>query len=271
MRCVGFALHGVFVFRPAPGGERPRRGCGENDEKGWRHMKRRQKAAWFLSGVAAAALTASLTSPALAALAAKTIQVYTGVDIYVDDQKLEPTDANGNPVEAFVHNGTTYLPVRAVSEAVGKPVQWEPKTNSVYLGEHTADKPAVWLQDLDYFTGSKLDIEPTEKDNLGNTRHEVIVQDGGFDNTYLLNGQYSAISGTFFQRYDDRTSSGESELLIYGDGELLYSAKMAGGMQPIDFYVDLTGVLKLEIDFNPKTFSIWQNPTSALDDVGLWT
>ena len=83
-------------------------------------MKRRQKAAWFLSGVAATVLAVSLTSPALAALAAKTIQVYTGVDVYVDDMKLEPTDANGNPVEVFVYNGTTYLPVRAVSEAVGK-------------------------------------------------------------------------------------------------------------------------------------------------------
>ena len=227
-------------------------------------MKRRQKAAWFLSGVAAAVLAASLTSPALAALAAKTIQVYTGVDIYVDDLKLEPTDANGNPVEVFVYNGTTYLPVRAVSEAVGKTVQWEPKTNSVYLGDHKADKPAVWLQDLDYFMGKDLEVEATEKDNLGNARQEVIVARNGFDNTYLLNGQYSAISGTSFMLYNYRSVNTESELLIYGDGELLYSAKMAKGIKPIDFYVDLTGVLELRVEYD----STWQ---FALDDVGLWT
>ena len=229
-------------------------------------MKRRQKAAWFLSGVAAAALTASLTSPALAALAAKTIQVYTGVDIYVDDQKLAPTDANGNPVEAFVHNGTTYLPVRAVSEAVGKPVQWEPKTNSVYLGEHTADKPAVWLQDLDYFTGKDFWVKDTWKDNLGNTRQEVIKR--SFDNTYLLNGQYSAISGTFFQDYNNRSSDDTSYLKIYGDGELLYNAEVTKGVTPIDFYVDLTGVLELEISFS---CGYWSDSGGALDDVGLWT
>lgn len=225
-------------------------------------MKRRQKAAWFLSGVAAAVLAASLTSPALAALAAKTIQVYTGVDIYVDDLKLEPTDANGNPVEAFVHNGTTYLPVRAVSEAVGKTVQWEPKTNSVYLGEHTADKPAVWLQDLDYFTGKEFWVKDTWKDNLGNTRQEVIIR--SFDNTYLLNGQYSAISGTFFQGYNSRSSNGTSYLKIYGDGELLYNAEVTKGVTPIDFYVDLTGVLELEIFLSGDN-------GGALDDVGLWT
>ena len=234
-------------------------------------MKRRQKAAWFLSGIAATVLTLSLASPALAALTAKTIQVYTGVDIYVDDMKLEPTDANGNPVEVFVYNGTTYLPVRAVGEAVGKTVQWEPKTNSVYLGKHTGEKPAVWLQDLDYFTGREFDVEPTEKDNLGNTRQEVIV-DNRFDNTYLLNGQYSAISGTLFQRYDYRSYDYKSSTLyIYGDGELLYSAEITGGMTPIDFYVDLTGVLELEINCRPASYGIQSTPTSALDDVGLWT
>ena len=47
------------------------------------------------------------------------ITVYSGVDIYVDDARLDARDANGNPVEVFIYNGTTYLPVRAVGEAVG--------------------------------------------------------------------------------------------------------------------------------------------------------
>ena len=54
----------------------------------------------------------------------RTITVYSGVDIYVDDARLDARDANGNPVEVFIYNGTTYLPVRAVGEAVGKAVQW---------------------------------------------------------------------------------------------------------------------------------------------------
>ncbi len=227
-------------------------------------MKRRQKAGWFLSGVAAAVLAASLTSPALAALAAKTIQVYTGVDIYVDDVKLEPTNVNGNPVEVFVYNGTTYLPIRAVGEALGKTVQWDPKTNSAYLGKHTGEKPAVWLQDLDYFTGENLEIKTTEKDNLGNTRQDVVCGNAKFNNIYLINGQYSAISGTFFQLYDDRSHTGKSTISIYGDGELLYHAEMAGGIKPIDFYVDLTGILELRVEFVSTN-------RSALDDVGLWT
>ena len=69
------------------------------------------------------------------------ITVYSGVDIYVDFARLYARDANGNPVEVFIYNGTTYLPVRAVGEAVGKAVQWEAKTSSVYIGQHKMTSP----------------------------------------------------------------------------------------------------------------------------------
>ncbi len=37
-RCVGIALHGVFVFHPTPGGASPLGGCGE--KQGRRNIKR---------------------------------------------------------------------------------------------------------------------------------------------------------------------------------------------------------------------------------------
>ncbi len=56
-------------------------------------------AAFFTGGVFAAGK-----------LQKRTITVYSGVDIYVDDARLDARDANGNPVEVFIYNGTTYLP-----------------------------------------------------------------------------------------------------------------------------------------------------------------
>ena len=38
-------------------------------------------------------------------------------------------------MEPFIYNGTTYLPVRAVGEALGKQVGWDGKTKTVYIGE----------------------------------------------------------------------------------------------------------------------------------------
>ncbi|NLD49657.1 MAG: cell wall-binding protein, partial [Clostridiaceae bacterium] len=50
--------------------------------------------------------------------------VYDNIKIYVDGILIHPRDGNGNSVEPFIYNGTTYLPVRAVSEALGKKVTW---------------------------------------------------------------------------------------------------------------------------------------------------
>jgi len=52
--------------------------------------------------------------------------------------------ANGTQIqtayEPFIHEGRTYLPVRAVAEALGVDVQWDGSTNTVYIG---ALPPAV--------------------------------------------------------------------------------------------------------------------------------
>ena len=63
----------------------------------------------FLAGALCSALIFALATPAGAALAAKTIKVYTGIDIYLDDAKFKPTDANGQPVEAIARESVTLL------------------------------------------------------------------------------------------------------------------------------------------------------------------
>ncbi len=234
-------------------------------------MKKSSRMSWFVAGVLAAAIVSQLVSPAMAALAGKTIEVFTGVNVYVDDQLIQPKDVNGNSVEVFVYNGTTYLPIRAIGNALGKPVQWEGKTNSAYVGKHTGDKPAVWVKDLDYFVGQEWEIY-NGKDNIG-TEHNGAVSDdfwsGGFSNTYLISGQYSAISGTLFQKYADRSEMETSTLKIFGDGELLYSADMKGGIKPLDFYVSVAGVLELTVKF--ETASGSYHTCAAIADFGLWS
>ena len=166
-------------------------------------MNRRQKATYFISGILAAVMLSTLIVPAMAA-AGKNITVYTDVNIYIDDVKLNPKDGNGNPVEAFIYNGTTYLPVRAVSEAVGKTVQWDGATGTVYLGKHTGEKPAVLLKDLKSLTGNGYNVKTSDEDNAGNVYYNSVTPKYPSGNTYLLNGQYSKISGTYYLR--DRKS-----------------------------------------------------------------
>ncbi|MDR2355562.1 MAG: copper amine oxidase N-terminal domain-containing protein, partial [Clostridiales Family XIII bacterium] len=74
-------------------------------------------------------------SAAFAASGAKTITAsYDDIKIYVNQNRIEPRDANGNAVEPFISDGTTYLPVRAVAESLGQEVSWDGSTKSVYIG-----------------------------------------------------------------------------------------------------------------------------------------
>ncbi len=207
-----------------------------------------------LLGALCAIMLFSLGMPAYAALTARKIDVYSGITIYKDDQLFVPRDVNGNAVEVFAHNGTTYLPVRAISEMLGQTVQWEGKEQAVYIGKHSSDKPAVLLQDLDYFMGETLHETDFSKDNLGIDRAQALdgggIQSREFKNTYLLNGQYTKMAGTVFQSYYWRSSTGENVLRVYGDGILLETITVKGGVLPVDYEIDLTGVLELVVEWD---------------------
>jgi|GEM_PF-1846005 len=66
---------------------------------------------------------------------------YRDIQIFVNGTKQTPTDVNGNIVEPFIVNGTTYLPVRAISEALDKTVAWDAATNSVLITDKKGGQP----------------------------------------------------------------------------------------------------------------------------------
>ena len=68
--------------------------------------------------------------------------IYNNIKITLDGQSITPTDANGNAVEPFAIDGTTYLPVRAISNALGLEVGWTQATSSVLLSTSRAKLPA---------------------------------------------------------------------------------------------------------------------------------
>ncbi len=56
-------------------------------------------------------------------------------NIIIDGESLLCYDANGTLVEPFVHEGTTYVPVRAIATAFDTTVSWDQATKTVHLGE----------------------------------------------------------------------------------------------------------------------------------------
>ena len=68
---------------------------------------------------------------------------YNDIKITLDGQEITPLDANGNSVEPFIIDGTTYLPVRGIASALGLDVSWDQTTKTVQLNTGSASAPAT--------------------------------------------------------------------------------------------------------------------------------
>ena len=62
---------------------------------------------------------------------------YRDIKITLDGETVEPKDANGKSPEPFIMNDSTYLPVRALAEALGCTVLWDDAANTVRIYKDT--------------------------------------------------------------------------------------------------------------------------------------
>jgi uncharacterized membrane protein YkoI len=68
--------------------------------------------------------------------------------VIVDGSKRTFADVNGKTVYPLLYNGSTYLPVRAIGELMGKSVSWDGSTSTVTLSGST-------VTDADSFSGGQ--------------------------------------------------------------------------------------------------------------------
>ena len=100
---------------------------------------------------------------------------YRNIKIVIDGKVINPTDVSGNTVEPFLLNGTTYLPVRAVSGALGLYVDWDNDSNTVILNS-SSDKPTISNKDYaDFVKGYEKAVfskfnSPASENGLGGTK-----------------------------------------------------------------------------------------------------
>lgn len=64
-----------------------------------------------------------------------TAKLATDFNITLNGNAWAPKDADGSDLYPLVYNNRTYLPVRAVAEALNVKVDWDAKTSTVILGE----------------------------------------------------------------------------------------------------------------------------------------
>ncbi len=196
----------------------------------------------FLTGI-----TLMMSVPVMGYNGTRTIQaVYKNIRICIDGVEMTPRDSAGQVVEPFIYNGTTYLPIRAVGEAVGKEVTYDGSTSTVYLGksgqvQYLGQQIEAYQTDGAYeetvTMGGESYLNGLSFNRYSGTRYAY----------YNLNGMYTSISGMYGME-DGTSDDKERTINFYGDGRLLESITVRGGELPKNFVVNITGVAQLKIE-----------------------
>lgn len=225
-----------------------------------------------LQGIIIGAVVATVFTcgVAFAKQATEAISVmYDNIKILIDGVEYTAKDANGNVVEPFIYNGTTYLPVRGIANAFGKDVSWEAQTSTVKLGSINYD----WLDQIGYAnyetSGNQNAIGTIAKgteavDGIKYDRGITLLldywtgasgvkklNDGSIQSyqnvEYLLNGNYKSFMGKLNCIGDYNIQN--AIIKMYGDGNLLYtSPPLTKGTKTIDFNIDVSSYKILKIN-----------------------
>lgn len=222
---------------------------------------------------------------------------YNNIKLYVDGGEIVPKDANGNITEPFTMNGTTYLPVRAISNAFGKDVEWDGATQSIYIGKKDQTKPDNYLDKIQYndfekgttdcsidiINGMITDYQSNIYTNgllffIRDCGRDLIENDNDNSNiiiAYPLNSQYKKITGKIVlpKEYEFTTGTGScsstpTDIFVYGDGKLLYKATEVTKSLAFAFDINISGVNQLTIKVKGQGYS--HSDTVALTDLALY-
>lgn len=212
--------------------------------------------AGLLAGLAATTVIAAATP------VVRTLEnvITEGIRIVIDGKEFTCTDVNGAVVQPMIYNGTTYIPVRAVSTAFGKAVYWDDEEYTVYLGKMDGKlkEPTVKLTDLKNISRGSFyfQTKPNMFDNYGGFYNSASACFGIPEDCCetLLDKKYSKFKATVFVPEGVTWADSDHHITIIGDEKVLYVSEDFGKTsKPMDIEVDVTGINDFKIIFNQKS------------------
>ena len=194
-------------------------------------------------------LVGILAVPSLAQVGQKMAYLnYNNMKVTLNGQTLNLKDSNGNAVEPFTIDGTTYLPLASISQALGVNVSWDGSTNTVAL---TTTTPST----------SGNTASPTI--NTTTTTTQSISMDKAKE-IALNHAGLTASQATFFK-----------SILDWENGRQVYDIEFYSGNKEYDYEIDVATGTILSYDYDiegyintPVTPSTPGTPTQSTGDIG---
>ncbi len=171
----------------------------------------------------------------LASNETKNVEItYRDIKVVLDGVQLELVNANGEKVEPFIMNGTTYLPLRVVSEALELDVAWDAATSTVGLTQpdDTPDHAeGYWMQSKETtvrtYTDGSTDTEVSEFDYDANG---YVTLESYRSGSYWYKHSYTYHSDYSTKSYSYTDSNGSESSYSYDENGNVLSYKEADGM-----------------------------------------
>ncbi len=101
----------------------------------------------------------------------KNIDVYSGgIKVIVNGEEIGLSDVLNNNVEPFLYSGTTYVPIRAISETLNKIVLWNNENSNVDIKIKNIDKNNIksYYEDIKLLNDMKLHYAYSKYYKAGN-------------------------------------------------------------------------------------------------------
>lgn len=193
----------------------------------------------FVSGVLCGILVVGAL-PVMAQVGKRAIDVvYNNIKLEVNGVKTKMPSG----VEPFIYNGTTYLPVRAVAEALGENVEYDKATATVYVGSKTEKPKDGSIKMSDYVKK----VKPLK--SWGDTYFGEKIG----EHTYITNrGDKYGFNSAFGSSYLGETTA---DILLKQEFKTLKGEFIPNGERDA---VAGFSILNLDI-YNTKDYDEWDN------------
>lgn len=206
------------------------------------------------------ALVGALTLGAAATGNLETISAYLNktVTITMEGKEQILKDASGNRVYPITYNGSTYLPVRAISDLLGVPVDWDGSTRTVMLGKQEGKKGVELLTNFKTFSAVNAGQKHLEPKNMIQISG-IDVLDYAWIKVEDWGGQTGSISFNTGGKYQYVTfkyySGADTVLKVMGDDDyVLWETNVKGGELYKEATVPLEGFSQLKFYGEGSTY-----------------
>ena len=208
-----------------------------------------------IKGIVIGFILCAILSAGVAATANTTVtrQITYGINVILNGQQMQFAEDS----RPFVMDNRTFLPLRAMSEMLGFPVDFDPATNTAIVGNRNQGVRTPLNTAAPFYdkggTGVYTNVVVSDSVNMGGTayRNALVFGTQGWSRSafslHNLNGQARLLTG-HIGRVDGQGMY-NATFNFYGDGVLLqtYDQRAADLPTPISVFVEGVQQLKIEV------------------------